>query len=754
MWLIRVLAQALLYIVKQYAAPAPAPGLTSSTHDVNKPSLQRFAEHKQTAQMRCLYCCGSPHQHAIFIDQSTMECGLQGLQVGSFSDQDSIQSPDGSQQEFSLANMHRKDVGQAVGLTGRIISLSEPLHAVLNHNLEDFATRDFQVEKHLQSVAASICNQGDFVDQYAAGSGLQAASIGHRNRVNESQGLSRNIKQDDSLQEGFTERDRQDEKSTQLINVNVQASDSILLNSLSQYPRREDAGMISINQHPRREDAGIISMNQHPRRDDAGMISMNQHPGREDVEMNSMNQYQRREDAGMISMNQHPRGEDAGMISMNQHPGREDAGIISTNQHPGREEAGMINMNQHQRRDDARMINMNQHPGREDAGMISRNQHPRREDVGMMKMNQHPRTEDAAMIDINQHSRKEDLGVINVNQNPGRNESGGKINQVNHCTPVHYGMAGRYVRHNHQEMDKGLDGYSKHHSNSFKPNVDIMCEKCGSTSRSTFPFKHKKVSSYDGSTSWQEYLVQFEMISQINGWDDRTKVMELATSLKGPALTVMVDLDPGLRNNYSALVNALNIRFRSLNSSELYRVQLKSRIKKKSESLAELAQDIKHLTSQAYPLYPAAFREPLALEYFMDALPDRDMKWNIYKGKPKCVDGALQLATEYEVFQIAAEMSYQARFSTTKDTQGNYISVMGERTPESFNGPRNKRCRNCRDRGHNTFHCSKAQTCFGCGEEGHFKRDCPKLHRWIRRVSTMALLHQKITRITGWKRRS
>ena len=205
--------------------------------------------------------------------------------------------------------------------------------------------------------------------------------------------------------------------------------------------------------------------------------------------------------------------------------------------------------------------------------------------------------------------------------------------------------------------------------------------------------------------------------------------MELATSLKGPALTVMVDLDPGLRNNYSALVNALNIRFGSLNSSELYRVQLKSRIKKKSESLAELAQDIKHLTSQAYPLYPTAFREPLALKYFMDALPDRDMKWNIYKGKPKCLDGALQLATEYEVFQIAAEMSYQARFSTTKDRQGDYISVMGERTPESFNGPRNKKCRNCRDRGHNTFHCSKAQTCFGCGEEGHFKRDCPKLHR-------------------------
>ena len=744
-------------------------------------------------------CQGSGPQHAIFIDQSTVECGLQGLhrmQVGSFSDQDSIQSPDGSQQEFSLANMHRKDVGQAVGLTGHSISLSEPLHAVLNHNLEDFATHAYQVEKHLQSVAASNGNQRDSVDQYTGGSGLRAASIGHSNQMDESQGLSWNTKQDDSLHEGFTERGRQEEKST-LINVNVQASDSILLNNLSQHqrredarmismnqhPGREDAGMISMNQHQRREDVGMISMNQHPRRKDAGMISMNQHPGREDVGMISMDQHQRRDDAGMINMNQHQRRDYAGMITINQHPRRRDAGIISMNQHPGREDAGMISMNQHQRRNDARMINMNQHPRREDAGMISMNQHPMREDagmismnqhlrgdagmisinqhqrredagmigmnqhpgredVGMISMNQHPRREDAGMIDNYQHSRREDFGLINVNQNPGRNESRGNslnritqedshlsINQINNSTSVQSGMVGRYVRHNRHEMDKGLDGYSKHHSNSFKPNVDIMCEKCGSTSRSMFPFKHKKVSSYDGGTSWQEYIVQFEMISQINGWDDHTKVMELATSLKGPALTVMVDLDPGLRNDYSALVNALNIRFGSLNSSELYRVQLKSRIKKKSESLAELAQDIKHLTGQAYPLYPTAFREPLALEYFMDALSDRDMKWNIYKGKPKCLDGALQLATEYEVFQIAAEMSYQARFSTTKDTQGEYISVMGERTPESFNGPRNKKCRNCRDRGHNTFHCSKAQTCFGCGEEGHFKRDCPKLRR-------------------------
>ena len=418
-------------------------------------------------------CQGSGPQHAIFIDQSTVECGLQGLQrlrVGSFSDQDSIQSPDGSQQEFSLANMHRKDVGQAVGLTGRSISLSKPLHAVLNHNLEDFVTLDYQVEKHLQSVAASNGNQGDSVDQYTEGSGLQAASIGHRYRVDKSQGLSRNTKQDDSLKVAFTERGRQDEKYTQLIDVNVQASDLILLNNLSQHQRREDARMINMNQHPGREDAGMISMNQHPRREDAGMISMNQHPRKEDAGMISMNQHPRRGDAGIISMNQHPGREGAGMISMNQHQRRKDMRIINMNQHLGREDAGMISMNQHPRREDVGMINMNQHPSRKykdyvyrkmlvqeylkkwrifkrvkpkndmmyhdiyncmnqhpmrgDAGMIIMNQHLRKEDAGMISMNQHPRRDDAGMISMNQHLGREGARMISMNQHPGREDAG------------------------------------------------------------------------------------------------------------------------------------------------------------------------------------------------------------------------------------------------------------------------------------------------------------------------------------------
>ena len=31
--------------------------------------------------------------------------------------------------------------------------------------------------------------------------------------------------------------------------------------------------------------------------------------------------------------------------------------------------------------------------------------------------------------------------------------------------------------------------------------------------------------SYDGKTAWKDYLVQYEMISDINGWDDEERAM-------------------------------------------------------------------------------------------------------------------------------------------------------------------------------------------------------------------------------------
>lgn len=48
-----------------------------------------------------------------------------------------------------------------------------------------------------------------------------------------------------------------------------------------------------------------------------------------------------------------------------------------------------------------------------------------------------------------------------------------------------------------------------------------------------YKVKQKKPPTFDGSTSWQDFLVQFEMIAYANKWDDGQKAYELATSLRG-----------------------------------------------------------------------------------------------------------------------------------------------------------------------------------------------------------------------------
>ena len=113
--------------------------------------------------------------------------------------------------------------------------------------------------------------------------------------------------------------------------------------------------------------------------------------------------------------------------------------------------------------------------------------------------------------------------------------------------------------------------------------------------------KIKKAAEYDGRGCWSDYLTQFEMVADLNGWNDEVKAMELATSLRGNAQSVLTDLSVTDRRNFGSLVTALANRFEPINQNEIYRVQLKSRQRRSGESLAELAQEVKRLIRRAYP---------------------------------------------------------------------------------------------------------------------------------------------------------
>ena len=140
-------------------------------------------------------------------------------------------------------------------------------------------------------------------------------------------------------------------------------------------------------------------------------------------------------------------------------------------------------------------------------------------------------------------------------------------------------------------------------------------------------------SPYDGKTSWDDYQVQFELIAELNGWNTSTMAIYLAASLSGCAQTVLTDLDANSRRNYKALRDALSLRFGNAGKMELFRSQLKSRIRGKDESLPELAQVIQRLVRQAYPEASLSVWEVLAKDHFVDAIADADIRWKVLKNK-------------------------------------------------------------------------------------------------------------------------
>jgi hypothetical protein len=130
---------------------------------------------------------------------------------------------------------------------------------------------------------------------------------------------------------------------------------------------------------------------------------------------------------------------------------------------------------------------------------------------------------------------------------------------------------------------------------------------------------------------------------------DIEKALELAACLRDAAQGVLSDMRSESRKSYRDLVATWNNRFQPDNQAELYRAQMKNRLRKRAEPLSELSHDVKRLVRFAYPA--AEVREHLARDCFIDSLNNSDMEWAVFQGKPASVDAAMKLAVEFEAFQ-------------------------------------------------------------------------------------------------------
>ncbi|CAB4037020.1 Retrovirus-related Pol poly from transposon 412 [Paramuricea clavata] len=249
----------------------------------------------------------------------------------------------------------------------------------------------------------------------------------------------------------------------------------------------------------------------------------------------------------------------------------------------------------------------------------------------------------------------------------------------------------------------------------------------------------QKPAVFDGRSSWEAYATQFEIVAEINQWDGPDKAAFLATSLRGPALTVLSNLPSESRVHYPSLLAALESRFGNKRQSELHRMKLRNRVRRRDETLPELAEDIERLARLAYPEAPTEVLETLTKDQFIDALNDDEMRLRVAQARPTTLRAALGIALEIESFSLAARRRFRpvrtVHETPTKTNAECFVDPQEEtlkRNSEFLTELKKMmselrevvRSVNRRGRNQDGSPPKGKRKCWTCGSEDHLQQDC------------------------------
>lgn len=241
----------------------------------------------------------------------------------------------------------------------------------------------------------------------------------------------------------------------------------------------------------------------------------------------------------------------------------------------------------------------------------------------------------------------------------------------------------------------------------------------GGAHRATRQMNQMKTPKYSGKADWDAFHAQFELLSNAAGWSGEVKALQLALCLTEDALSCLLLLSPAERNDYNALVGALQRRFGQCNQPDVLRSELTSRQRVDGEPLRVLANDIETLTRRAYAHMPTGVQGELARDQFIRALSPRELRVQTQLAHPRTLQQALELALEREAVGVAAVDTSPVVRSLGQEGPGEVkpawvaeltelIRAVSLQQPRSNSRPR---------RG--------PPVCWTCGQPGHISVRCP-----------------------------
>ncbi|KAL1487130.1 hypothetical protein MTO96_031105 [Rhipicephalus appendiculatus] len=207
--------------------------------------------------------------------------------------------------------------------------------------------------------------------------------------------------------------------------------------------------------------------------------------------------------------------------------------------------------------------------------------------------------------------------------------------------------------------------------------------------------------TFDGTTSWAAFLVQFESVAALNGWTVQDKAQVLVVQLRAAAAEYLEYIPQVIRSDYGALVSALESRFGDHHLLQLYLTQLKH-VRQGRRDLQELAAHVDSLSRKALSGCPTATMDLIAANAFVDAINNRNVQRFVRLARPTDVPSALAIALEAEEQERSQAAEDPYRRPTYTD-----VPSGARNSPARLHEP------------------SAMLRCYHCNDVGHFARNCP-----------------------------
>ena len=167
-----------------------------------------------------------------------------------------------------------------------------------------------------------------------------------------------------------------------------------------------------------------------------------------------------------------------------------------------------------------------------------------------------------------------------------------------------------------------------------------------------------KLGSYDGSTCLMTFLAKFENCIDYYGWSSKEQLCHLRASLEGAAGQVL--WDAGKQSSVDEVIHLLKSRFGTTNEEERYRSELRSRRRRRGESLQSVYRDVRRLMALAFPGQSGSLWEVMARDAFVDALSDPNLRCRVLERDPSTLEEALKIASRLEALsRSVADLDYE-----------------------------------------------------------------------------------------------